>query len=213
MRKNKGGASEAKNEDGGDEDLVSVLTLMCHWIELDLFFFSLRHPLTKKRQRKRRPPLPKKSNKKNDPKLFDDQHVEDLISKAPVAAHSMLKVTCPHSFLRRITSAFLEHPESTTGVPRARTRRVRQRHRYRQTRPRQTWTEEVRLVARIRLPSLMRPATRSIRVKCDVVKVRKPVIEARLAPKQAQQIKSVRTESDSSPIKLGSFSASLRLRN
>ena len=33
-----------------------------------------------------------KSIKKMDSKLFDDQHIEDVISKAPVAAHSMLKV-------------------------------------------------------------------------------------------------------------------------
>ena len=154
----------------------------------------------------------KKSSKKNDPKLFDDQHVEDVISKAPVAAHSMLKVSYPNSFLRYNTYNFLEHHESTAGLSRARTRRVRQCHRYRQTRPRQTWTEEVRAIECIRVPSLMRTATHSVRVKCDVVKVRKPVIEARLAPKQAQQIKSVRTESDSSPIKLGSFIPSFRLR-
>jgi hypothetical protein len=33
-----------------------------------------------------------KSLKKIESKLFDDQHIEEIISKAPVAAHSMLKV-------------------------------------------------------------------------------------------------------------------------
>lgn len=33
-----------------------------------------------------------KSTKKIESKLFDDQHIEDAISKAPVAAQSMLKV-------------------------------------------------------------------------------------------------------------------------
>lgn len=33
-----------------------------------------------------------KSTKKIESKLFDDQHIEDIISKAPVAAQSMLKV-------------------------------------------------------------------------------------------------------------------------
>jgi hypothetical protein len=30
--------------------------------------------------------------KKIESKLFDDQHIEEVISKAPAAAHSMLKV-------------------------------------------------------------------------------------------------------------------------
>jgi hypothetical protein len=33
-----------------------------------------------------------KSTKKIESKLFDDQHIEDMISKAPVAAQSILKV-------------------------------------------------------------------------------------------------------------------------
>jgi hypothetical protein len=33
-----------------------------------------------------------KSLKKVESKLFDDQHIEEIISKAPAAAHSMLKV-------------------------------------------------------------------------------------------------------------------------
>ncbi len=33
-----------------------------------------------------------KSTKKLETKIFDDQHIEDIISKAPVAAQSILKV-------------------------------------------------------------------------------------------------------------------------
>jgi hypothetical protein len=38
-----------------------------------------------------------KSTKKIESKLFDEQHVEDVISKAPVAVQSMLKV-CQYIF-------------------------------------------------------------------------------------------------------------------
>ena len=68
MRKNKGAASEAKNEDGGDEDLVSFLKLRYLWVEGDFFNFSLHHLLRTTRQPKRRPPLPKRSKKKRKKK-------------------------------------------------------------------------------------------------------------------------------------------------
>jgi hypothetical protein len=40
-----------------------------------------------------------KSTKKLESKLFDDQHVEDIIGKAPVAAQSILKVPFNQSFV------------------------------------------------------------------------------------------------------------------
>jgi hypothetical protein len=37
-------------------------------------------------------PMMKKNLKKNDSKSSDDQHLEEVISRAPLAAHAILKV-------------------------------------------------------------------------------------------------------------------------
>ena len=96
LRKNKGGASEAKSQDAGDEDLVSVInsTLLSgsNWI---CFLSSLSHPLRRKRQLKRRPPLPKKSNKRRRKKK-NRSVASKIIAPSPHFSLSFLSILYPY---------------------------------------------------------------------------------------------------------------------
>ncbi|CAF0848591.1 unnamed protein product [Rotaria sp. Silwood1] len=108
-----------------------------------------------------------KSIRKLESKLFDDQHIEELISKAPVAAHSMLK-----SILNR-PPGYRELELDDYG--------------------------NVISIAKIDPDKL---APKNIRVKCDIVKPRKAVIETRPLPKQTKQMKLSRSEPKFTPVKL-----------
>ncbi|CAF2413865.1 unnamed protein product [Rotaria sp. Silwood2] len=108
-----------------------------------------------------------KSVRKAESKLFDDQHIEEVISKAPVAAHSMLK-----SILNR-PPGYRELELDDYG--------------------------NVISIAKIDPDKL---APKNIRVKCDIVKPRKVVIETRPLPKQPKQMKLSKSEPKFTSVKL-----------
>ncbi|CAF1232293.1 unnamed protein product [Rotaria sordida] len=110
----------------------------------------------------------KSSKKPTDSKVFDDHQIEEAISKAPMATHSMLK-------------SILSRPPG-----------------YREL----ELDDDGNVIAITKLdPDKI--ASRSIHVKCDIIKSRKPTIEIRPSPvKQSQQIKSNRPEKKFTTVKL-----------
>ncbi|CAF2314905.1 unnamed protein product [Rotaria sp. Silwood2] len=110
----------------------------------------------------------KSFKKPTESKVFDDQQIEEAISKAPMATHSMLK-------------SILSRPPG-----------------YREL----ELDDDGNVIAITKLdPDKI--ASRSIRVKCDIIKSRQSTIEVRPPPaKQRQQIKSNRPEKKFTSVKL-----------
>lgn len=143
-----------------------------------------------------------KSLRKTESKLFDDQHIEEIIAKAPAAAHAMLKVysstantprdsTSSNEF--RVFSAARRATESWSSTTRAMSWRSTD----------SIWTSWLReglpYSACLDIISAF-----SIRPTCDIVKPRRPKNEIRPPPKQAQTMKLARSDPKFAPMKLGS---------
>ncbi|CAF0866259.1 unnamed protein product [Didymodactylos carnosus] len=100
-------------------------------------------------------------------RLFDDQHIEELINKAPVAAHSILK-------------SILSRPQGY----------------------RELELDEFGNVATIMKLDPDKLPPKSIRVKCDVIKPRKIVIDTRPALNVQRESKKERSQDGFQSIKL-----------
>ncbi|CAF1551381.1 unnamed protein product [Adineta steineri] len=110
-----------------------------------------------------------KSHKKpSESKIYDDQQIEEVISKAPVATHAMLK-------------SILSRPPGY----------------------RELDLDEYGNVIAIAKLDPDKIASKNIRVKCDLVKPRKPAMEIRPPPtKTPQQIKTDRSASKYASVKI-----------
>ncbi|CAF0916817.1 unnamed protein product [Adineta ricciae] len=110
----------------------------------------------------------KNHRKLNESKISDEQQIEEAISKAPVAAHAILKgiLSRPAGY-RELD---LDHNGNVISMTKLDPDKIQ---------------------------------TKNIRMKCDIMKSRKPAIEVRPTPtKQPPQLKSERSPSKYAPVKV-----------